>query len=431
MKRKIAYMMSRFPKVSETFILYEILELQKLGAHVEIFPLLKQDEEVTHPEAQAMMDRVHYHAMFSSEVLWAQLYWLARRPIAYLLAWLSVIFGNLTSPQFLVRAIATMPLAALFARKMQEMNIQHIHAHWATHPALAAYVIGRLTGIPYSITAHAHDIYVDRTMLKQKISRSRFTVTISDYNKQLLRENYGDAVARKIKVVHCGIDSDIFKPRVEADSDKPFTMICVARMDEMKGHAFLVDACARLKAQGASFRCILVGDGPTRPQVEAQIYRLGLSENFEVLGQQPRPRVVQLLEEADVMVLPSVVANCGKMEGIPVALMEALAMEIPVVASAISGIPELIVDEETGLLVPERNAEALAAALLRLQEEPELGRQLSLKGRDKVLREFNLKRNAQTLLDLFAQEGNLLPAPVVQPAPAASLEFELALSDGK
>ena len=244
MKRRIAYMMSRFPKVSETFILYEILELQKQGVHVEIFPLLKQDEEVTHPEAQAMMDRVHYHAMLSSEVLWAQLYWLARRPIAFIVAWLSIIFGNLASPRFLVRAIATMPLAALFARKMQELEIQHIHAHWATHPALAAYAINRLTGISYSITAHAHDIYVDRTMLKQKISSSRFTVTISDYNKQLLRNAYGDAIARKIKVVHCGIDSEIFKPRVEFDSDQPFTMICVARMDEMKGHAFLVAACS-------------------------------------------------------------------------------------------------------------------------------------------------------------------------------------------
>ncbi|PON13690.1 hypothetical protein C2W62_33010 [Candidatus Entotheonella serta] len=148
MPRKVAYLMSRFPKISETFILYEILELERLGLQIEVFPLIREHETVSHPEAQVLVDRMHWQPPYCRAVFAAQRYWLRHSPRVYLRAWWHAIYGNLGVPPFLLRALFIVPQAALYARRMQALNIDHIHAHWATHPTLAAYVIRMLTGIP-------------------------------------------------------------------------------------------------------------------------------------------------------------------------------------------------------------------------------------------------------------------------------------------
>ncbi|HEX6287606.1 MAG TPA: glycosyltransferase [Herpetosiphonaceae bacterium] len=396
-------MMSRFPTISETFILYEILELERLGLHVEVFPLIQEHDHVQHPEARAVIERVHYSPFLSVDVLRAQWHWLRRRPAAYLRAWKAALRGNLGSWSFLLRALVVVPQAALFARQMQDLGVEHIHAHWATHPALAAYVIRRLTGIPYSITAHAHDIYEEQAMLEEKLRQASFVVTISDYNRRFLQELYGPEIADKIAVIRCGVDPAVFQPAPAKPDQRPFTIICVASLRDYKGHPYLIEACAQLKAQGIQFRCLLVGEGQDRPQIAAQIARLGLSDWITLLGHQPRQRVSKLVADADVMVLPSVTTRTGKKEGIPVALMEALATEKPVIATAISGIPELIEDGRTGLLVPERDTPSLAQAIRRLYDDPELRRQLGAAGRAKVLQEFNLQQNTAALFKLLSR----------------------------
>jgi colanic acid/amylovoran biosynthesis glycosyltransferase len=399
--RTIAYTMSRFPKLSETFILYEIVELERAGVRVEIFPLLREHEAVAHPEAGPLAARAHYAGVASAETLAAQLYWLLRRPAAYLRAWLAALWGNRGSPKFLSRALLVVPQAARFARRMRELGVEHLHAHYATHPALAAYVAHILTGIPYSVTAHAHDIYVERSMLDTKLRAASLVVAISEYNRRLIGELCGPEVAAKTAVVHCGVDFAVFRPRPARAPGGPFTIVCVASLQDYKGHSYLLEACAQLREAGMSFRCLCVGEGEHRPQLEAQIAELGLQQQVLLLGRQPRERVSALLAEADVAVQPSVVTASGKMEGIPVALMEALACGLPAVATRISGIPELIRDGETGLLVPERDSAALAEALLRLQRDPALGERLGAAGRELVEREFSLRANAARLRALI------------------------------
>jgi glycosyltransferase involved in cell wall biosynthesis len=401
--KHVAYLMSRFPKISETFILYEILELERLGMQVSVFPLVQQHEQVMHAEARAVVERASYSTLVSQQVLAAQFFWLRKRPQAYLRAWWHAIRGNISSPKFLLRAVAVVPQAAWFARAMQAAGVEHVHAHWATHPALAAYVVQQLTELPYSFTAHAHDIYVERPMLEEKMRHASFVVTISAYNRRLLKQWYG-AVADKTVIIHCGVDPDVFQPRDQARRNAVFTILCVASLQDYKGHPYLVEACRQLKDQGVAFQCLLVGEGEDRPHIEALIAEHGLQAEVRLLGQQSRDRVSVLAAEADVMVLPSVTTSSGKQEGIPVALMEALATELPVVATAISGIPELIEDEQTGLLVPERNAAALAAALLRLYHAPALGQRLGRAGREKVLREFNLRVNTAALYTLLERD---------------------------
>jgi len=402
--RQIAYIMSRFPKITETFILYEILELRRIGLEIEIFPLIIENEAVKHPEVETLTGHVHYNRILSKETLAAQLYWLYKQPKNYLRAWWRAIRGNFSSPKFLARTLITVPMAAQFARQIQALGIKHIHAHWATHPTLAGYVIHQLTNLPYSFTIHAHDLYVERPMLDEKVRLASFVVTISEYNRQLLQELYGTTAADKTIVVHCGIEPEVFQPQPTKSSTGPFTIICIASLEEYKGHPYLLEACAQLKAEGIDFRCLLVGEGSQRSHLESQIMQLGLDNHVTLLGRQPRSRVQKLLDEADVMALPSVVAKSGKKEGIPVALMEALAMELPAIATRISGVPELIVDGETGLLVPERDAQALATALLRMYNEPELGRRFGPTGRAKVMQEFNLHHSAATLYNMFNQD---------------------------
>lgn len=402
---RIAYLMSRFPKISETFVLYEIVALEELGFHVEIFPLVREREPVQHREAERLAKRAHDVRLASRAVLAAQLHWLRRRPDAYLAAWGAALRGNLRSPRFLIRALAVVPLAATFAWRMEELSVGHIHAHWATHPALAAYVASRLTGIPYSFTAHAHDIYVDRPMLEEKIRRAAFVVTISEFNRRFLQHLYGRLATDRVVVVHCGTDTSLFHPP-EVRTQGPWTIVCIASLQPQKGQTHLIEASRQLVAEGVDLRCLLIGEGETRAMLEDQIRDAGLEHRVQLLGHQPRHRVVQLLAAADVVAQPSIVLPSGKMEGIPVALMEALAMERPVVATDISGVAELVEHDVTGLLVAQQDAPGLADALRRLHRNPDLGARLGRAGRQRVVESFDLTRSARQLAERFGETAS-------------------------
>ena len=402
---RVAYLMSRFPKLSETFVLYEMLELERIGVRVEVFPLVREREVTLQPGAEDLVRRAHDYRPASRTVLAAQWYWLRRRPRRYLGTWGRAIAGNVRSPKFLVRTLATVPLGAAFARRIVALDIDHVHAHWATHPALAAWVVSRLTGRTYSFTAHAHDIYVERPMLAEKLRGAAFAVTISDYNLRLLTGWYG-RLADRVEVIHCGVDVAVFRPRpLHADGRPPadarFEVLSVATLQPQKGHALLVAAARRLVDRGIALRVRIVGEGEERPALEAAIAGAGLTEHVLLLGRQPRDRVAELLGEADVVVQPSIVLPNGKTEGIPVALMEALASRVPVVATAVSGVPELVEDGVTGRLVPPGDDGALADGLADLQRDPGLAARLADAGHARVLAQFDLRTNTRRLAERF------------------------------
>lgn len=422
---RIAYMMSRFPAVSETFILNEMLVLDELGLQIEIFPLIRQRVEVLHPGMQTLLARLRHRPFWSGAVLTAQAYWLRRNPRAYLRAWRDALLGNRSSRKFLLRALVIVPQAAAYARDMQALGIEHIHAHWATHPALSAYVIHQLTGIPYSITAHAHDLYVERPMLEQKIRAACFIALKTEYNRQLLRTWYGDWIDSKAVIVRPGIDLSLFAPPAERRRNAVVTLLHVATLRDYKGHRYMLDACALLKARGLHVRYVCVGEGVERPRLEAQIERLGLRDCVELLGAQPGDRVAQLMAAADIFVMPSITTPTGKKEGLPYVLIEALACELPVVATALSGIPELIRHEQTGLLVPEQDATALADAVQRLIREPELARRLARAGRELVLRDFDVRRNTALLRDLVLHDWRHQPQDGRVPLPRQAFQAEV------
>ncbi len=400
-KLNIAYIMSRFPKLSETFVLYEMLALQQQGVGVEVFPLISERANVIHQEAQQFVERAHYLPVISWPILKAQFYFLRWRPAAYIGAWLEVLCGTFGSLNYMIGGLGIFPKAVRFAYDMSMSNVSHVHAHFANHPTVAALVIHRLLGIPFSFTAHAHDIYVDQHMLAQKVHAAAFVVAISDYNRELIVARCGEDVREKVIVLHCGVDTGVFQPAKKESVTGPFTIVCIGSLEEKKGQTYLIEACRLLKERNLDFICYLIGDGPMRSSLEEQIRRDQLEETVRLVGGRPRDEVVRMLSQADVVALPSIRTKSGKMEGIPVALMEPLACGVPVVSTRISGIPELVEDGNTGLLVPPKDAVALADALQRLANDPELGRRLGLAGREKVLREFDLSNNTARLAQLI------------------------------
>ena len=401
-------MVSRFPAVTETFILDELVELRAHGVEVEVLPLFGARGGEVHAAFRELRGRTHYHRTLSWELAAAQLHWLRRRPRALLGAWAEALRATAPSPKLLVRAPAVLLKAALLARRVEAMGVTHLHAHWATHPALASWAVRALTGIPYSFTAHAHDLYVDRAMLREKVRDAAFVVTISEFNRRLIDEVCGDDAHGKVHVVRCGVE--LGAPGGPRRTPPVPTFACVASLRPYKGHAVLLDAVALLRARGVTLRVVLVGEGPERRALEARIARHGLGDVVALRGALPHEEIPAILADASAMVLPSVTQPDGQMEGIPVALMEAMAAGVPVISTLLSGIPELVRDGEGGLLVPERDPAALAAAMERLATDPALAARLAVGARRAVERDFDRARNVARLEVLLSGGASCGPA---------------------
>jgi glycosyltransferase involved in cell wall biosynthesis len=395
--------MSRFPRLSETFVLLEILALEDRGVHVEVFPLLRGDADA-HPEAEPLAARAHYFPFFSASILATQFHYLVREPRRYLGALWAAVSGTAGSLNFFAGAVAIFPKAAHAARVMSGLGVTHVHCHFANHPALAGLIIHRLTGIPYSFTAHGSDLHVDRRMLCEKIEGASFVATISGYNRDLIGEECGPAARSKVHVVHCGVDVELFRPpapggdEVAPADDGEVAILSVGTLREVKGHRYLVGACAALAEAGLPFRCTIVGEGEERSRLERQIADAALGDRVIL-----RHRVLALLRSTGMFVAPSAPDGAGRREGIPVVLMEAMACGLPVVASRLSGIPELVEDGVSGLLVEPGDVEGLAAAITRLAGDRALRERLGRAARARVVESFNIEKSVCRLEDLFAE----------------------------
>jgi glycosyltransferase involved in cell wall biosynthesis len=297
--------------------------------------------------------------------------------------------------------LAFFPKIVAFARQMAAEQVDHIHAHFASHPAAAAYVIHRLTGIPYSFTAHGSDLHRDRHMLREKVADAEFVVAISQFNRRIIIDECGDEFQDKVVVIHCGVDTSALHPKESTTpanrASRPLSIACVGTLHEVKGQTFLIEACRLLKQRGIDVRLHLVGDGPDLEALRTQADKAGLKRIVTFHGRKIRQEVIDILQDADVVAAPSVPTKDGRREGIPVALMEAMSCGLAVVASRLSGIPELVQDGESGILVPYGDARALAEALAHLHQHPELCEQLGRAAREVILREFDLRANAAAI----------------------------------
>ena len=299
------------------------------------------------------------------------------------------------------------------AGEVEQRGLQHLHAHFARGAASVALVAARLTGITFSFTAHANDLFVAPAMLPEKLAAARFAIAISEYNRQFLwRLASGRAGRDKVFVVRCGIEMSRFAPAAPPSSPVP-VILGVGRLVEKKGFRYLIAACELLARRGYAFTCEIAGDGPEAAELQRMIDAAGLAERVRLAGPVFQEDLNRHLAAAQIFALPCVVAADGDMDGIPNSLMEAMAMELPVVSTTVTGIPELVVNEQTGLLVPPQDAAALAGALARLLDDPGLRACLGRTGRVKVVAEFEIDKNARMLQQIFA---SVLAPPAAAPA---------------
>jgi colanic acid/amylovoran biosynthesis glycosyltransferase len=396
----VLYVASRFPKVTETFVVNEWLALSE-RFQMELAALRRTREPPVHPESRRAMARVRFLDASPAQTVAAHISWIVRRPGVYLSLLASILRGCLRlSVLEAAKGAVVFAEAVALARTVVRDGVAHVHAHFANQPATAAWIVHRLTGVPFSFTAHANDLFLGPALLERKVADARFVVAISEYNRRLLLEHCRSA--HRIEVVHCGVDSERFAPRSIASRDRD-RIVCVASLTARKGHLHLIDALALLAGDHPSIELDLVGDGPERGRICQRARDRGVAHRVHLLGARSWEGVRAALADARVFVLPSVRTRSGRMEGIPVALMEAMASGVPVIASRLSGIPELVEDGVTGLLVAPGEPAALAAAMARVLQDDALAVELTHSARELVERSFSLAGEADRLGDLFAE----------------------------
>lgn len=401
----IAVIVSRFPLITETFILREIIEMERQGQPVLLVPLLRERPAIVHREAEPWVTRALYTPFVSAAILRANARMLRRRPRRYLYTLWRIAVGTIASPNFFLRSTALFPKAVFLAERLERENIRHLHAHYATHPTTVALIVSALTDMTFSFTVHAHDIFVRRALLRWKLEAAAFVRSISQFNRDFLAHRYPDALVRRIHVIHVGINLESYASAADdspgPDADGPTgkrRILCVASLQRYKGIPVLLDACGLLRQRGAEFSCTIVGEGPMRPALEAQIRRLGLEQVVTLTGARPQDEVAVLMRAATLLVMPSIVAPDGQMEGIPVAIMEAMAARLPVVASSLSGIPEAVEQGSTGFLVEPGRASELALAIERVLSDGGASRRMGDTARTAIERAFRLDVCVEALL---------------------------------
>ncbi len=388
----VAYVLKRYPRFSETFVVNEILAHEAAGLDVRIFSLRPPEDTHFQEIIGRVRAPVHYLRSDGKQRIWEELS-TSREDFPGLEQGMQD--GLHERGQEVYQAV-------LLAREIQRHGIRHMHAHFATSATAVARLASIFTGVPYSLTAHAKDIFHDDVNdddMRRKLSDAAYTVTVSDFNRSYLRERFG-ADAERVVRIYNGIELPEF-PYAEP-RERPDTILAVGRLVEKKGFHVLLDACAMLSARGRRFQCAIIGDGEERRTLEQQIKILGLLGKVELCGPQSRDEVRRRLHEAAVLAAPCVVGKDGNRDGLPTILLEAMAMGAPCVSTDLVGIGEAIQNDATGLLIPPNDPVALANSLERLLDDADARVKLAANARALIEKEFNIETNTRALRELFA-----------------------------
>ena len=399
---KLAVIVTEYPKSTETFIYRDLIKFAELGAEIRLYHLAPyRHGQALHAFAEPTRAWAHYIG-FAGRPAWAASLRAMRHPLKLAAAIGTVIRAYAGLPKIGVKSLAMLPKALAIAEDARTWGATHVHAEFAGHPATAAWVGYRLGGLPYSVSCRAHDIFRTQKLLDVKLGEARAVRTVSDFGRAFLRDKVAGMREREIEVIHSSVDIAAIAPIETVPSITPFRILYVGALEPKKGVEYLLDALRIAGASLGDWRCDLIGHGPSADALRRRADELGLADRLTFHGALPFERVAAAYAGASVCVAPSVIGPNGRQEGIPNVMIEALAYQRPAITTDISGIPELIRDGDTGLLVPQADAPALAAALCRVFDDPAAALAMAKRGRAHVAAAFDLAVNARRQLALFS-----------------------------
>jgi colanic acid/amylovoran biosynthesis glycosyltransferase len=399
MRPRLAIIVSTYSRQSR-FIEREIAGLRARGLAVDVFALRRDPDDRDAPSGEAP-GPLCLPYICSREVLGANLAWAVRRPGRYFGALARLVAGHLRSPWVLAKAVVAFPKAAAYARRIGAGGYRRVHAHWAGIAATAAFAVHRLTGLPYSFTGHAWDLYNDDEMLGEKVRAAEFVVTCTDHNRAALERRFPEAAANKVRLSYHGLDLDRYAFHAPGPASVPWRLLAIGKRTAKKGFDDLLRASALLVAGGAELSVRIVGwPGDLDAALAAIARDEGLAGRVTIEDYVEEDRLLEVYRAADCLVAPSVVLEGRLLDGIPNVLLEAMALGVPVVATAVSGIPEVVRDGETGLLVPPRNPDALARAIGWALTDRAGAATRAVAARRLMEERFDLRRNTAELAAL-------------------------------
>lgn len=404
---KAAYVLLRFPCLTETFVAEEMQKMQAAGVEIFIYSLLAARDKLVQPVSATLLPLTRTAPGLLHPSLWtAQFHYLFRSARTYINLLGTLMKQPAPRRSFLFKRLAAFLKSVWIARDLERRQVDLIHTHFAWLAAAAGWIAGSLVEVPFTVTAHAYDIYSEKNdLLSLAAVKAARVITISQKNRQAIHELVRGLPEAKVQVIHCGVDLDYFtyQPDESPAGSVPVQITSVGSLIDKKGHEYLIRACAILKQQAIPFHCQIIGAGELEPKLSALIIKLGLEGMVSLAGKRSQDQVKDRLAGSDIFILACVRTSNADQDGIPVAMMEALAMGVPVISTPVSGIPEMITHENTGLLVAERDPEAIARAVMRLLQDNELRETMRLQGRLLVEREYSITANVEQLKHILFQ----------------------------
>jgi colanic acid/amylovoran biosynthesis glycosyltransferase len=411
---RLAYVTAGFPDLTQSFVRREVETVRALGVPLTIFSVRPAPRRFPDPTlARYVEETIYGGRRVSFALLAAHGHFLRRAPRRYLAALgrvLALAFRQRRCGTLPLRTCVVFPMSVYFARVMEQRGVTHVHAHFANHPTTAARIAASLLGVPFTFTGHAWDIFVPANQigLAEKIADAAAVVTCTEFNRKFLCDLVPRAQHAKIALCYHGIRVPAVTPPERAED----LIVAVGRLTAKKGFQHLITACAQLARDDIGFRCVIIGEGEERSVLEEAIAHAGLRARITLVGARSHREVMEWMARAAVFALPSMVAKDGSMDGIPNVILEAFAVETPVVSTRLSGIPEVVRDGETGVLVPPDYPVALAAALHDVLAHPEAHRARARRGCELVAAAFDLDRNVRSFLAwITASHGDACVAP--------------------
>ena len=404
--KKVLYVVSRFPSLTTTFTAYEMSTIQQAGIDVHVATVWSPEKDNEPQTVERQFIEKTCDLRLNNPSLWLRsIQQILLKPQIFIIIFLLFV-GHLTSIYALLKLLVSLPKGLYLGYWVKKHGFQHIHAHFLSSPATVALIASRISGVPYTVTIHAFDIfatspYERNASIPLKCEKAAACIVISNFNLEYMRRTWPKIVGR-FELIYNGIDVDLFTNNAHRlTGQSEFHILSNGRLVYKKGHQFLIEAVAKLRKHNRNVKLQIIGGGPLESELHELANRLEIKEHVTFTGKMLQEEIIQQYRSSDMFVLACAISPDGDMDGLPVVLVEALAMEIPTVSTQISGVSEIVQHKVTGLCVPPHDSQALADAMAYMMDHPDEASRMAEAGRKIVTKQFNRHESARMLLQLW------------------------------